>query len=234
MRPGTRREVGLHRLGFAALAGLLVWAGIAFEATSAIAGPTPAARVPLDRFYRDGPPPGFAGGFGESTCHACHFEADLNIPPGSVTVSGVPEQFMPGETYPLTITLTRPGMVLGGFQVTARFEDGGAQAGTLAPGGGEAERVAVTGSGDVLYAYQRADGALPVAPDTARWVVLWTAPAESPGNGADADAGGRAVLFHVAANAANGDDTVDGDYVYTAELRAEMGQASPAGTRESD
>lgn len=219
---GPRRGVGFRRLGVAALAGGLLWTGIGFEATSASARPTPAERVPLGRLYRDGPPPGFSGGFGESTCHACHFDAEVNEPPGSVAVSGVPDRYSPGETYPLTITLTRPGMVLGGFQLTARFEGGGAQAGTIAPAAGEEERVVVTESGGVLYAYHRVAGTLPVAPDTARWVVLWTAPGEPTG----------AVLFHVAANAANGDDLVDGDYVYAVESRAEAGVTGPVEGRE--
>lgn len=208
-------------LRLAALAGLAVVAGIGFEATSAAARSTPAARVPLRFAYLDGPPPGFAGGFGESTCHACHFEVEPNTAPGRVTVSGVPETFAPGESYPLTITLSRPGMALGGFQLTARFEEDGAQAGTLAPGEDEAERVSVSESGGVLYAYQRAAGAIPVSADTARWTVLWTAPADVPASAAATGPGNAAaVLFHVAANAADGDDSADGDYIYTVELRA--------------
>jgi hypothetical protein len=75
--------------------------------------------------YADGAPPGFSGAFGENSCHACHFEADLNTKPGHVALSGVPDGYTPGQAYPITITLQRPGMTTGGFQLTARFRDGG-------------------------------------------------------------------------------------------------------------
>ena len=156
--------------------------------------------------YADGAPPGFSGGFGEQSCHACHFEAEPNTPPGSLTIEGVPAQAVAGQRYPLTVTLTRPGLVLAGFQLSARFSDG-KQAGTLAPGEGEQERVRVETQGGVQYANQRQKGGAPSAPDVARWTVLWTAP--DPG----------AVEFHAAANAANNDERVGGDFVYIATAR---------------
>ncbi len=83
----------------------------------------------------------FSGGFKEESCHACHFDAEPNS--GRVTIEGVPATFAPGERYTLTITLRRAGMKLAGFQLAARFKDSGAQAGTIAPGPGDAERVGV-------------------------------------------------------------------------------------------
>jgi len=161
--------------------------------------------------YLDGAPPGFSGGFGEDSCLACHFDEDLNQPPGRLILSGVPASYTPGETYPLSISLTRPGLVLAGFQLTSRFEDG-TQAGMLAPPSGGDERVAISSDTDtrVLYAHQRGTAAEPAAPAAARWTVSWTAP--------EADA--RAVLFHVAANAADGDGSASGDYVYTTAAAA--------------
>jgi hypothetical protein len=153
--------------------------------------------------YANGAPPGFSGGFGEQSCHACHFQADPNTPPGQVSIAGVPQLFTPGQRYVLTITLTRPGMRAGGFQLTARFADGGRQAGTLTADGDG--RVVVERSGDILYANQRATGSALVGPDRAEWTLSWTAP----------EAGGL-VRFHVSANAADGDESTSGDYVYTA------------------
>ena len=103
-------------------------------------GPSSTTEV---RAYADGAPPGFTGGFGESSCDACHFEAALNTKPGQLSLTGVPERFVAGERYPLTITLSRPGMAMGGFQLSARMENGGAQAGTLAPGPGEEKRIKI-------------------------------------------------------------------------------------------
>ena len=61
------------------------------------AAPRPAIpRTPEATKYADGAPPGFSGGFGESACDACHFEAAVNTPPGSVTLTGIPDRFVPG------------------------------------------------------------------------------------------------------------------------------------------
>ena len=162
-------------------------------------------RLEADRAnYADGAPPGFSGGFGESSCDACHFEAAVNTPPGRIALTGVPERFVPGERYPLTITLSRPGMMIGGFQLAARLDGDGTQAGTLAPGPGQDKRIKIE-SGKIQYANQRLDGTGLAEPGIAKWTVLWTAPATA-----------GAVLFHVAANAADKDDAARGDYVYTA------------------
>lgn len=158
--------------------------------------------------YRDGPPAGFSGGFGEDHCQACHSGEKLNASPGSLTISA-PRRYRPGQTYQLTVTLKRPGMVVGGFQLTARFEEGGAQAGTLAPVEGQQDRVKVMTDRDVQYAYHLRPGTQLTATDTVRWTLRWTAPA-----------GRRAVLFHAAANAADGDDSQSGDFVYTSRAQS--------------
>lgn len=154
--------------------------------------------------YADGAAPGFSGGFGESSCDACHFDAAVNTPPGQVTLTGIPERFTPGTAYPITVTLSRPGMMIGGFQLAARFEKGGAQAGTLAAGPGEEKRIKIE-SGQIQYANQRLAGTALTGPGSVKWAVVWTAP---PATGA--------VVFHVAANAANNDEAARGDYVFTA------------------
>jgi hypothetical protein len=154
--------------------------------------------------YRDAPPPGFSSGFGEPSCHACHFSREPNQAPGRLGLRGVPERYSPGATYPITVTVTRPGMAAAGFQLTARFTDGARQAGLLAPASADSSRVAITISFDIAYAHQRRAGSTPARRDTTSWTLLWTAPATA-----------NAVSFHVAANAADDDDTVDGDFVYT-------------------
>ena len=166
-------------------------------------------RPTLPAAYAGGAPPGFSGGFKETSCDACHFENEINAKPGELTITGVPERFAAGERYALTITLSRPGMRIGGFQLTARMAEGGAQAGTLAPAEGEEKRLAIEARGNIQYANQRQPGTAPVAPDTARWTLLWTAPNTA-----------APVAFHVAANAADNDESVRGDYVYTATARS--------------
>lgn len=161
-------------------------------------------RLVASHAYAEGAPPGFSGGFKEDSCHACHFHANPNSGPGRVTIEGVPATFAPGERYTLTITLRRAGMKLAGFQLAARFRDSGAQAGTMAPGPGDGERAGIESQAGVQYAGQKKAGT-EVAADATQWTIEWTAPK-----------GGSPVIFHVAANAANGDESVDGDFVYTA------------------
>lgn len=158
--------------------------------------------------YRDGPPMGFSGGFGEDHCQACHSSEKLNANPGKLTITA-PPRYAPGQTYTVTITLKRPGIALGGFQVTARFEEDSAQAGSLAPTDGQQDRVKLANDRGIQYAYHSRPGTEPTATDVVRWTLRWTAPA-----------GKRTVLFHVAANAANGDDSQFGDFVYTARARS--------------
>lgn len=155
--------------------------------------------------YADGAPAGFSGGFAEDSCHACHFHAEVNSGPGKLTIAGVPDRFAAGRTYLLTITLARPGMALAGFQLTARTKESGTQAGTLAPAPGEQERVGIATQGGIQYAGQRRRGTALVSADTARWTVEWTAPAST-----------ASVVFHAAANAADNDESAQGDYVHTA------------------
>jgi len=159
--------------------------------------------------YADGAPPGFSGGFGEQSCHACHFTAEPNSKPGRVTIAGVPDRFTPGGRYPLTVTLTRPGMKLAGFQLTARFKEGGGQAGSLMPETGEQARIRIDLQGGVRYANQRRKGTSLASDGTAAWKLIWTAPP-----------GASRVVFHVAANAANGDDAAEGDYVHTVAIES--------------
>jgi hypothetical protein len=171
-------------------------------------------RVAASPAYAEGAPPGFSGGFKEDSCHACHFYEQLNSDNGHLTVEGVPASFEAGQRYMLTVTLTRAGMKRAGFQLAVRFKDTGAQAGTLAPGAGEGERVAVQSQSGVQYAHQKKDGSSPGAADAARWTIEWIAPD-----------GREPVIVHVAANAADGNDRTDGDFVYTAAI--ESASASP-------
>ena len=184
-----------------------------------------SVRLVASHAYVEGAPPGFSGGFKEDSCHACHFHEELNAGPGRVTIEGVPAVFAPGERYTLTITLSRAGMTLAGFQLAARFKDGGAQAGALAPGASEADRIGIGTRDGIQYAGQKKAGTAVGTDGSARWTVVWTAPAS-----------GGSVIFHVSANAADGNESADGDFVYTASVEsssppqpaASLGGSGPA------
>ncbi len=169
--------------------------------------------------YPDAPPVGHTGGFGEPTCATCHFDGDLNDPAGKLVLTGVPAAYSPGTTYTLTLTLTRPGLEAGGFQLTARYatgEEAGRAAGELTPvdnGVG----VTVDPASGVSYVHHRPAGTVPAAPGTMRWQIEWTAPA-----------GGGPVVFHAAANASDGDQSPFGDWIYTTSE-----ETQPASARAS-
>ena len=200
----NRRRAPLH--GAPLLGAAVTW----IVAILAAIGPA-SGRVAA---YADGAPPGFSGGFGEQACDACHFEAPLNTKPGQLTIAGVPERFVGGESYPITITLSRPGMAMGGFQFAVRMESGGAQAGAVAPGPGEEKRVTVE-KGSIQYVNQRLPGTTLASPGIAKWTLVWTAPKT-----------GGSVVFHAAANAADKDEAARGDYVYTAVVQSRPTQAA--------
>ena len=164
--------------------------------------------------YADGAAPGFTGGFKEQACDACHFEAAINVKPGELTISGVPERYAAGGQYEITVTLTRPEMKIGGFQLAARLEASGTQAGTLSVRPADATQIRIETASGVQYANQRKAGTALTAPGITRWAVVWTAPQAS-----------GPVVFHASGNAANNDEFAGGDYVYTAEARTQAGGA---------
>jgi hypothetical protein len=177
-------------------------------------------RLAASHAYPDGAPAGFSGGFKEDSCQACHFSQELNAAPGRVSIEGVPARYDGGKKYVLTITLTREEMKRAGFQLASRFTDGGGQAGSLAPGAADGERVDIAREGPVQYANQKKAGSSPTEAGVARWTVEWTAPAT-----------GGAVVFNVAANAADGDGTTSGDYIYTSAVESAPAAAMVAAGR---
>lgn len=153
--------------------------------------------------YPEDPPTAHTGGFGEPTCQRCHFDQPVNAPGGVLALGGVPEAYAAGRRYRLTVQLAKPAQRRGGFQMAVRFADG-TQAGILEP---QDDRVAAVweDSSAVQYAHHTDAGTRLAAPDTAQWMLAWTAPAEAEGR----------VVFHVTANAANDDASEFGDFVYT-------------------
>jgi hypothetical protein len=160
--------------------------------------------------YVLGPDPGQNGVFGNATTCAtsgCHTGAPLNAPGGSVTLSGLPpEGWLPGQTYPLTVTIQRAGQRLFGFQLSAVTDSGNQQAGTLVAGSrvaivcGNSQNRQVTCSTPGAIQFAQHSNAQVV---TSTYSVNWTAPSSATV--------GR-VRFNVAGNAANGDITNQGDF----------------------
>jgi len=161
--------------------------------------------------YPDHIPGPFTGGFGEETCHSCHFDYDINDERGSLTVEGLGETYEPGEKYELTISVESERLEVGGFQMTARFENG-SQAGkftwsgdhlTLTPGIND----------DIQYLQHSASGTRPTSDRSVSWVFTWDAAIQDPST----------VIFNIAANAGNDDFSAFGDWIYVQEITVKPG-----------
>lgn len=120
--------------------------------------------------------------------------------------------YVPGTTYELTLSLAHPELGIGGFELSARHADGdrqGTQAGSLRAVNARVD-VTDTTALPVQYARHTYDGTRLDSAGVKRigWRLQWTAPAD-----------GGAVVFHVAANAANDDASPLGDFIYTRAFR---------------
>ena len=135
------------------------------------------------------------------TCYQCHWDNPLNDPGGRLSLAGVPDTYIPGERYPITVAIAHPELVKGGFQMSARFEDGKNAGAFRSP-----DPLTASISDEethVTYVQHTALGARKAERES-RWEVEWTAPSQ-----------GGTVVFHVAANASNGDASPLGDFIST-------------------
>jgi hypothetical protein len=152
----------------------------------------------------------FTGGFGEETCRSCHFDYDLNPDGGSLSVSGIPEKVSAGETIEIQIKVEREELGAAGFQLSVRFEDG-SQAGRFMIA--ENERVIFSDSvpDSLQYVQHSSEGTQPSEENKNGWTVRWQTPKSAQGS----------VIFNIAANAANRDQSEFGDFIYAKEIKAE-------------
>ncbi len=156
--------------------------------------------------YPEELPGTFTGGFGEDSCHSCHFDYPLNPKEGSLSLDGLPEQYEPGNAYTFAIALSREKLGQGGFQLSSRFEDG-SQAGTFNT---NSEHTTFTGTDtDIQYLQHSLKGSKVNNQTSIRWEVTWEAPDSGAGN----------IIFNISANAGNGDASAFGDFIYVREIQ---------------
>jgi len=175
-------------------------------ATRAAFVPTEAEPAPP---HGDHPPPGFTGGFGEETCHSCHFDNDLNEADGRLAIEGLPPAYRPDTVYFVTVRLEREQLPRAGFMLSARFASG-KQAGML-HATDEYTAVSVVDSTGVAYAHHTLPGTAVTEGSLARWTLRWVAPRDA----APVDT----VYFDAVANASNDDESAFGDRIYTQAVR---------------
>ncbi|MGM0546573.1 MAG: choice-of-anchor V domain-containing protein [Bacteroidota bacterium] len=155
----------------------------------------------------------FTGGFGEETCRSCHFDYDLNPEGGSLSVSGIPEKISEGEQIEIQIEVKREELGAAGFQLSARYEDG-SQAGSFDIEKNERLMFSDEVPDSLQYVQHMNEGTNPSEENKNRWMGRWQAP-ESPKG---------PIIFNIAANAANGDQSEFGDYIYADEIEVGITQ----------
>ena len=150
-----------------------------------------------------GPPDSLTGSPAEGNCTQCHAGNTLNTAGGSMMLT-IPETYEPNEVYTIVVNLSRTGQSRWGFEMTALDADG-ASAGSFAAD--EAENTQLSAANSKQYIKQTPIGTAQGTTDEHSWEFQWTAP--------DADIG--PITFYAAGNAANGDFSAAGDYIYTTQ-----------------
>jgi len=172
-----------HKLKIAVLASFLVLTSIYNALTSS-----------------GGAPLGFSSAPGESNCSTCHGGIAVNSGPATriLTFNGATAtSYVPGQTYNLSLTVSRATRSKYGFQLKVEDSQGG-DAGTL---------ISTTNRTWVQQGYMNhsASGNTSTTSGTITWNFQWTAPA----------AGTGPVTFYFASNAANNNGGTSGDEIYT-------------------
>ena len=157
----------------------------------------------------DGPTASFTNAPGEANCTACHTTYPLDSGTGQVQISGVPQTYVPGQQVQITVKTSQDDGVIFGFQITA-IDSTGLGAGTFtipAPVAYQmkTKRNAVAGNLREYVEHQRAGTFTDGVFGSNTWTFTWTAPSPARGK----------IDFYAAGNAANGDGTNSGDYIYT-------------------
>ena len=182
-------------------------AGLFFIVILILAG---TALSTSSRAYSGGPDPGATGGFKEPTCNqaGCHNTFDLNAGSaaglGDLLISGFPDRYEPGKKYPVKLAVSHTqDRRYWGFQLAARVQSTGAQAGELQPADSGTQVLEKNG---VKYIEHTLEG---VATNT--FEFTWVAPAQGVG----------AVAVNAAGNAADGGGSPSDDYIYSTAITVE-------------
>jgi Reeler domain-containing protein len=159
-----------------------------------------------------GPDAGYTNAPGDlGNCTSCHDTFhDPNVGPGSVSMTGVPAVYEPGQQYTVAVVVQQANRQRYGFQLTA-IDQNGNRAGTLSEIGSDTQVNSETGFGGRQYIEHTQLGTFPNGANNRTWQFRWTAPSTDIGT----------VRFWFAGNAANGDGTNQGDYIYTSSASSD-------------
>ena len=175
--------------------------------------------------FSSSPPPGNTGApipgtIPEGTCASCH--RGSNNPPGSVKITGLPQNYTAGTRYSLTVTVAESGKMRWGFQITAIRDDGSAAGTFMVTDSGRTQMVNGSAGGRTRnYVQHTFNGTQRGTRDTASFTLDWVAPSSDLGR----------ITFYAAGNAANNDGSSSGDNIYLTSNAITSGvSANPAPT----
>lgn len=170
---------------------------------------------------QSGPPAQRTGAPQEQTCaiSGCHTSFSPNSGSGTLTLTGLPTNgYTEGQQIALTVTLAQASRQLYGFELTA-LDSQGRRAGTLAVTDSSRTllQTSVVNGNLRQYISHNFGGSIPNGSNQGSWTFRWTAPATSTGP----------VTFYFAGNAANGNGSEDGDFIYTKSAVVQPAAAGP-------
>lgn len=145
------------------------------------------------------------GSCGQSGCHTG------NVNTGSATnfldINEGLNEYIPGETYPVTISMSQQNISKFGFQITALKDSDNSFIGTFSLTDPANTRL-INALGR-KYVGTTACGSDSPVPDSIQWDFEWTAPSMDEGN----------VTFYLITIATNHNHSGSGDFVYTQSLQ---------------
>ncbi len=169
--------------------------------------------------FSSGPPPGYTGAPMEESeaCAECHVRVG-DPPPGQISISA-PQTYVPGQTYPITVTNSSDDdtRTRWGFQLTA-LDPSDDQAGNLQSTDALTQVLDNAGpGGSRQYIQHNSAGTFIGQMDSASWTFNWTAPATDVGT----------IIFYAAGNHANNDGNTSGDFIYRTFVAAASASSTP-------
>jgi hypothetical protein len=155
-----------------------------------------------------GPSPSHTNAPNEDNCTSCHTSFNVNSGAGSIALTGLPINYLPNKSIPITVTTSQSDAVIYGFQLTA-IDSQGKKVGTFTlPAQSPQQLQTVDGivnGNQRTYVEHTNSGVVPTQFGSKTWNFTWNTPAQRVGK----------VSFYVAGNAANSDSGPAGDYIYT-------------------